>query len=202
MKEDLPEFTLFSEEIVLEKDCPHEEISLYLDGELSAAEELLLEQHLSECSICKSELNFQKQMLSALNTAFYKKEEIEIPRDFTRVVVANAESKVVGLRRKNEIIWTLIICFSLLVLLAFGIAFQSSFLISNISEIGGRLLAIGGFFTRVIYDISVGFGIILKGLSQKLINPLFIIVFFSSLILILLLISPKIFNRFIRPKTS
>mgnify|MGYP001607530754 FL=1 len=99
------------------KICPLEEISLYLDGELSSKDEMLLELHLVNCSVCREELNSQKKMLSALSFAFAKPHEIELPKDFTKVVVTKAESGVKGLRCRKERLQALFLCSVLFLIL-------------------------------------------------------------------------------------
>lgn len=83
-------------------DCPAEEISAYIDGELSADLEVALERHVGTCDICRDELNDQKGFLIALSDTLEREVEIELPKDFTKTVVVNAESKVSGLRDRRE----------------------------------------------------------------------------------------------------
>jgi anti-sigma factor RsiW len=82
--------------------CPAEEISAYIDGELPADLEVALERHVGVCEICRNELNDQKGFLIALSDTLEREVEIELPIDFTKTVVANAESKVSGLRDRKE----------------------------------------------------------------------------------------------------
>ncbi len=92
------------EHIDIEKGtvCPSPELSAYIDGELSRHDELELEQHVSGCGICTDDLNLQKSFLNALDYSLDEKNEIDLPCDFTQAVVANAESRVSGLRRPHE----------------------------------------------------------------------------------------------------
>src|SRR5215207_7269746 len=83
-------------------DCPRIEIAAYVDGELSPREEFDLEMHFAVCETCSAELNEQKKLLYALDFALENEDEIELPENFTKVVVATAESNVKGLRCPRE----------------------------------------------------------------------------------------------------
>jgi anti-sigma factor RsiW len=83
-------------------NCPAGEISAYIDGELDAAVETALELHLAHCETCRRDLNDQKGFLLALSETLEREVPIELPKDFTRSVVVNAESKVSGLRDRRE----------------------------------------------------------------------------------------------------
>src|SRR5690349_11921217 len=84
----------------LEIECPSIEIASYLDGELSPDLELQLEAHLAKCVICTQELNDQKHFINALNNSLI--DGPDLPTDFTKRIVTNAESGVSGLRQKKE----------------------------------------------------------------------------------------------------
>ncbi len=56
-----------------EQNCPRADISAYIDGELKPAEEIALENHVAVCQECLPELNFQKQILSALDFSLDEK---------------------------------------------------------------------------------------------------------------------------------
>ena len=81
-------------------ECPRDEISSYIDGELSSEQELELEMHFAACAVCTEELKLQRQFLCALDASLENEPDIELPKDFTKVVVASAESRVSGLRRR------------------------------------------------------------------------------------------------------
>ena len=78
--------------------------------------------HLAHCPACAEELNEQKKMLCALDIALIEDEkEFELPENFTRVVVANAESSVGGLRQPQERFKTLFVCAALFLLVLLGL---------------------------------------------------------------------------------
>ena len=183
--------------------CPREEISLYLDGELSANDEILLEKHLTDCEACLAELNSQKQMLSALNFAFDKQAEIELPKDFTKIVVAKAESGVSGLRSKEERFRALFLCLALFLLLILGFGLENEKIFSTLTSFFNQVVAIAGFIVHFTYDISIGIAVILRSLSQKVIfTNGFIILSFGGVLLLFLLTVPRFVDKLSRPKTS
>ncbi|MBX7171907.1 MAG: zf-HC2 domain-containing protein [Pyrinomonadaceae bacterium] len=151
------------------KVCPRAEIAAYLDGELSPSDELILEQHFAICKTCLDELNLQKKLLSALDFAFESKSEIELPENFTKVVVAKAESRVSGLRSKKERIWALSICAGVLFLTMLGIALESDQILYSLSDFGKQFLALAGFINHLIFDITIGLAVILRFLSQQIV---------------------------------
>ncbi|HEX8852022.1 MAG TPA: zf-HC2 domain-containing protein, partial [Pyrinomonadaceae bacterium] len=94
-----------------------ETAAAYLDGELDAAEALLFESHLRECSVCAAALLEQRRLLCLLDTAFAAREEAcaALPKDFARVVTARAQTDMSGLRSKSEHRTALKICAALTV---------------------------------------------------------------------------------------
>ena len=77
--------------------CPSPDIGAYIDGELSSKREVELDVHFASCPVCLDELNDQKNFLTSLEYSLQGESDIELPPDFARVIVANAESTVSGL---------------------------------------------------------------------------------------------------------
>lgn len=186
-----------------EKVCPREEICLYLDGELSPNEVILLEKHLAECQPCLNELNLQKQMLLALSAAFDKKKEIELPKNFTNIVVAKAECGVKGLRNREERYRAFLLFLPLLLIFIVGLGGDKDKFFSLVNSFGIQILTVGGFLVHLTFDISFGIAVILKTISQKIVvSQSFTVLLFASLILMIMLISPRFYYKFYRAKTS
>src|ERR1041385_2648105 len=99
--------------------CPSPEIAAYIDGELSPTDELTLEGHLLSCCICAEELNAQKELVNELNISLDR--ELELPADFTKRIVAHAESNVNGLRRPGEWLNAVFVCVALLFFILFSL---------------------------------------------------------------------------------
>lgn len=143
------------------------EIAAYIDGELSLREELELETHLANCGSCNRELNEQKRLLRALDFALENEEGIELPANFTKVIVTNAESKVSGLRRPQERSKALFVCAALFLLIILGLGSETETVFNAFGKFAEQMFAVGGFAAHLIYDISMGTAIILRSLSSQ-----------------------------------
>ena len=112
-------------------DCRPEEAAAYLDGELGADAAAGFERHARACGPCAAALNEQRRLLCLLETAFgatFGPHEPALPRDFSRVVRARAQSDMGRLRAEKK--RALLLCaalaalaFALLGASAFGAAF-------------------------------------------------------------------------------
>lgn len=183
--------------------CPREEIGLYLDGELDAQEEILLEDHLSICGICKEELNLQKQMLSALSLAFEEKNEIEIPKNFTKIVVTKAESGVNGLRCKDERNKALFLSLILLLLITVGLSGENEKVFSILRDFSNQIITVGSFILHFTFDISFGISVILRNLCQKIvISPSFVLLTVSFLSFLTIILIARVFQKLVKEKIS
>ena len=150
--------------------CLHRsDIAAYIDGELLPREELELEMHLAICKLCAGELNEQKTLLQALDFALENERGIELPANFTRVVVANAESKVSGLRHPQERFKALFVCAALFLLVLFGLGGETKTVFETFARFADQFLAVGGFVWNSIYDVAVGTAVILRSLSHQVI---------------------------------
>jgi len=152
-----------------EKVCPRDEIAAYVDGEISPREELELELHFAACKTCADELNSQKTLLCALDSFRPAKDDIDLPEDFTKVVVAKAESKVSGLRRPQERRKALFISAGLLFLIVLGFGGETGAVVGSFGAIAEKFAIAGSFLVHFIYDVTVGVTIILRSLSNQLI---------------------------------
>lgn len=174
----------------IEKICSQQsELAAYLDGELSPGEELELEMHLAACRSCGDELNEQKKLLQALDCVLETDRKIELPANFTRVIVANAESKVSGLRRPQERFKALFVCAALFLLILLGLGGEMKTVFDTFVKFADQFLAVGGFACNLVYDIAVGTAVILRSLSHGVLfhSSVFfaaLIGFFSVLLLV------------------
>jgi hypothetical protein len=147
--------------------CPRSEIAAYLDGDLSPRAELDLELHFAVCRICAAELNEQKKLLCALDFALDDKDEIELPENFTKVIVANAESNVKGLRCPQERGRALFVCAALFMLVLFGLGAETSKTIETFSVVTDQFLAVGSFLVHLVQDITFAATVILRSLCLQ-----------------------------------
>lgn len=174
--------------------CPRAEIAEYIDGELSPHAELDLEMHFLGCEICTHELNQQKKLLNALDIALEEEKELILPDNFTKIVVANAENRVSGLRGSKERLNALLICAVLFFLVILGIGSESEKVVETGANFIDQIAAVGSFFGHLIYDFAIGLTVILKSLCFQFVNRS---AFSLILLAILLGISALVFSRLI-----
>ncbi|MEO7538722.1 MAG: zf-HC2 domain-containing protein, partial [Pyrinomonadaceae bacterium] len=127
-------------------ECPIEDLAAYIDGELDPHHELKLEAHLANCSSCSVELNRQKQFLCGLNSSLNRDRELELPADFTRLVVANAESAVSGLRKPRERFNALFVCMAMFLFVMFTLRPEATRLFDGVSAVLEQAATVGAFF--------------------------------------------------------
>lgn len=149
----------------LESECPSLEIAAYIDGELDAEAEVRFESHLSACRICGQELNDQKNFINALNGSLGL--GLELPTDFTRRVVTNAESGVSGLRQGKERLSAMFVCCALFFFVLFTLGAGAPGAFASALGIFARAGAVAGFLAHVLYDISLGVVVILRTIAGQ-----------------------------------
>ena len=150
-------------------ECRTEDVAAYLDGELDGAASESFEAHLKTCARCTTELRMQRQLLCTLDFAF-SEPLFELPRNFSRVVAAHAESDLSGMRKKSERRRALQLC-ALLALLAFALLGAASRALvfqpaRSFLRIAGSLLDLAG---RALYDAGTGAAVIGRVVSRALI---------------------------------
>lgn len=165
----------------IESTCPRMEIAAYVDGELSPRQEMTLEEHLTACEICRTELNEQKKLLCALD--FLHEEhppEIEIPKNFARVVATRAESNVSGLRNREERGRAIFLCASLFFLVVAGLGAETEKVFSASGAIFERVLAVMTFVGHLTYDVAFGVVVILRSLANQTVVGASLFVVFAA----------------------
>jgi len=178
-----------------EFDCPSGEISSYIDGELLPSRELELERHFISCETCRSELNLQKKFLIALDHALESEEEIDLPANFTKVVVANAESRVSGLRRRSERYNAFFVCAGLFLIIIFALgASGTNTALDGFFVVVQKLVAVGGFVVHMIYDIAIGAVIILRSLASRFVLDSSIKLLFPGLAVVYIYIVSRLIS--------
>ena len=148
--------------------CPLPSLSAYIDGELAPNEELELEQHVLGCRVCTDDLNLQKSFLNALDFSLEDDKQIELPKDFTRSVVANAESRVSGLRRPHERRNAAFICTALIVFAFFALGSNAEKTFVATAAIADKFFAVFASAGHLFYDVALGSAIIFRSLASKL----------------------------------
>ncbi|MDM7923843.1 MAG: hypothetical protein QUS14_16230, partial [Pyrinomonadaceae bacterium] len=131
----------------------------------SEADERSLNEHVSDCSECAAELTFQKQLMNALEAGLGSEEEIELPENFTKVIIAASENDVGRLRRRSEISNAVMIIGAALIGLA-GLAFLSgSVTFGSVALLFEKLAAVTVAAAHLIYSFAVGIAVILRSLT-------------------------------------
>lgn len=148
-------------------NCETLKVSAYVEGDLSPHDELAFELHLASCTDCTLKLNHHKNFLNLLNSSLLADDGPELPPEFTRKIVAKAESGVSGLRDKNESRTAFLIIGSLTAL-AFAILLASGQLGIIAETIGlfESLSAIFGAATHFLYSIGLSMSVVVKTLTQ------------------------------------
>ena len=168
-----------------EFECPSPEIAAYIDGELSNERELELEFHLAGCDLCSDELNGQKLFLCALDSSLQAEPEIALPADFTRTIVAHAESSVTGLRKPTERFNAAFICVALLLFGLFALGADAAGSFGWLAGTVETAALFGGALLHLAYSIFIGFSILTRSVSGIAHLPtalsLFCIVLFAIL---------------------
>lgn len=142
--------------------CPRAEIAAYIDGELSPREELELEKHFTACPSCQAEFNEQKKLLCALDLALDGDKQFELPENFTKIIVINAESGVKGLRCPKERSRALFLCAGLFLLIILGLGSETEKVFSTFAVFLDQVWAVGGFVWHLVYDIALAVTTILR----------------------------------------
>jgi anti-sigma factor RsiW len=143
--------------------CRIEDISAYIDGELTAEESSALESHFSVCSACNSELNRQKGFLNFLGSSLMDDGSAP-PEEFARVVTLRAESDVGGLRAPREWTYALWICFVIISLVGVATVVGGGDLtvIGQLIEGGVAVISAAG---HLIFAFGLGIAVVFRALT-------------------------------------
>ncbi len=149
-------------------ECPTEDIVPFIDGELSLTRELELEAHFSKCAVCLDELNQQKLFLQGLDLSLKHEREMDLPSDFAKVIVANAESTVSGLRRPRERFNAIFVCVGICLFVLFAMGAEAGKVFGGMYVFIDQISAVGEFFGHLIYTFFLGVAIVLRSFAAQL----------------------------------
>ncbi|MBX3283153.1 MAG: zf-HC2 domain-containing protein [Acidobacteria bacterium] len=150
-------------------DCKEFDLAGYVDGELDTRMDCAIEGHLAGCSLCRDELNAQKQFLQMLETGLRLPDtDLELPTDFTKKIVSTAENNVVGLRPWKERFNAVFIISSLLLFSLFVLGADGAALISAAGALLHKLVAVGAFATQMAYSFLIGVVVLVRSLVSIL----------------------------------
>ena len=135
-------------------------LNAFLKGELSSVDESAFESHLNTCESCSAEVELHRALEIEIDTL--PPEAIEIPKDFSKVVAAKAESQVSGLRKSSErsAAFKIVAGLGVILLLLLGgsVGAATGFLTFLFERIGSVLGVIGSF----IFNLLLGIFVILR----------------------------------------
>ena len=144
------------------KACLIDDIAAYVDGELAPEREIEMDIHFTTCAPCLNELNEQKRFLRQLEFSLHEEQHLELPANFTKLVVANAESTVSGLRRPGERYNALFICVGLSLFVLFASGAEAGRVISGLTQVADQIAAVASFFGHLVYSLFLGVVIVLR----------------------------------------
>jgi anti-sigma factor RsiW len=153
--------------------CLTDELSAYLDGELSATQEAKVEGHLSECPGCSEKLNDQKRLMSLLTGTFTDERLPEPPANFVKRVSVFAESRMEDIRLPAELgvavlIMLLLAGFSVV---AMGVA--PSALLTSAASFFEKGVTLFSVVAAVLYNVAFAIVRAAKAVSHGLSLELF-----------------------------
>lgn len=171
--------------------CQNQEVAAYLDGELDQHARSVFEEHLKQCRPCAAQLDEQKRLLNALDFALGDGEgsRLPLPKDFTEVITARAESDMSGVRRRSEHGLALRAC-AVLALVAFALlggAALSESVIQPAYALARHVASIADVMGRVLYDAGAGMAVISRNVGGHLLFEAHPLILVSSFLLALAL---------------
>jgi anti-sigma factor RsiW len=147
--------------------CQSESIAAYLDGELDDCSRAGFEEHLQECAACAAELRAQQMFVCELDAAMLEAPRLSAPADFARVVAAQAQCDLSGVRsrveHKRALRFTIIIAL-------FAFALLGSSVGAPVISFVNKLVSLATVFGKAAYDAVASAEIISKALSQKFVG--------------------------------
>lgn len=149
-------------------DCHPSAVARYLEGELLPETREEFERHLAACRECHDELNRQKMFLNALDAAFGSDLDVDVPDNFTRTVVAHAESDVRGFRCPRERNQAFIVILTLLGVAALGIGFGFLGDYDPIGRALDQVVTVGTFVGHFVRDVAVASTVVLRSVFQHI----------------------------------
>ena len=152
-------------------NCPRDEIAAYLDGELSPAQELLLEEHFSSCAACLDAFNSQKDLFCVLDFACEPLTgDLEVPKNFSRIVSVTAESNISGIRSPQERFRAVFVSAALVFMAVFSLGADAGTVVAAMQKVGIQAVAVLGFISHLFFEIGIGTAVLLRGMGQGMIH--------------------------------
>ncbi len=150
--------------------CETNLIASYVDGELEDDARVLFEQHIDSCNDCRTVLNEHRLFICELDAAMTERLDVAVPKDFSRIVAARAESDMSGVRSFSERRKALGFCM-ILALVAFamlGTAARNSIFVGG-RGVAASVFGAAGFLWTACYNAAASVTVISRVLSRKFI---------------------------------
>jgi hypothetical protein len=132
----------------------------YLDGRMASESLFPFEAHLPDCEACRLEIDFHASLESQIESL--PESEVSLPPDFSRVVAANAESQVTGLRKQKERKTTVYIIAVFGAVLFFVLGANVSSIVSVIQFLTEKVIAVFAVIASFIFNLLLGILVIAR----------------------------------------
>jgi len=154
-----------------QKICQKNLIAAYVDGELSEVATAIFEQHVEDCTECRTELRAHRVFVCELDAALTGNVDMPVPADFSKVIATRARSDMRGVRTAAEHRKAIAIC---MILALTGFALLSATARDNVFVVVGRFIggvfSIIGFVGGIVYDGVAGLVVISRVVAHKIVN--------------------------------
>lgn len=151
---------------LVDQVCATEKIAAFIDGELDAGDRIAFEDHVERCDRCSSELLAQRQFMCELDSALASPFNLDVPRNFARVVSVRAESDMRGVRAPAEHQRAFYYCLFLGVaaFALLGVTASQALLVS-VQSVAAKAISIGELLLKAVYDAALSFTVIVRVLG-------------------------------------
>jgi anti-sigma factor RsiW len=148
------------------------DVAAYLDGELDAAGGARFEQHTKTCASCATALREQRRLLCVLDAAFGDaRQQIELPRNFTQIVKARAQSDMSSVRHRGERRRAFGLCAGLAALSFALLGWQAwDELLSPLRAVAGVVATMFDMAAHALAEAVAGVVLMLRVLGGQLLN--------------------------------
>lgn len=148
------------------------DVAAYLDGELDAAQGTRFEQHTKTCASCATALREQRRLLCVLDAAFGDaRQQIELPKNFTQIVKARAQSDMSSVRHRGERRRAFALCAGLAALSFALLGWQAwDELFAPLRGIAGVLVTMFDMVAHTVGEAVSGVALMLRVLGGQLLN--------------------------------
>jgi anti-sigma factor RsiW len=148
------------------------DVAAYLDGELDAVEGTRFEQHTKTCAPCAITLREQRRLLCVLDAAFGDaRQQIELPKNFTQIVKARAQSDMSSVRHRSERRRAFALCAGLAALSFALLGWQAwDELFAPLRGVAGVLATMLDMAAHAVGEAIAGVALMLRVLGGQLLN--------------------------------